>query len=197
MQGTYAHDTARYRCTYPSEYALVGKVDHPLTVYVREDSIVPRLDAWIAELFDETNLDATCEALAMAGGPDDGAEARAEAARRKLVDCDERLAKYRDALEAGADARIVASWMAEVQGERLRAEAELGASLPGGKLKKEQIRALVLELRDIVKVLSTADPGLKREVYRELGVRVGYDPHRRIISVSAGSCTTERVGGGT
>ena len=181
MQGTFAHDTARYRCKYPSEYALANKVEHPLTVYVKESSIVPRLDAWIAELFDETNLDQTCQALAMAGDPDDAAEARAEAARRKIADCDARLAKYRQALDAGADATVVASWMAEVQGDRLRAEQELGAALPGEKLTKEQVRKLVLQLRDIAKVLATADPKLKAEVDAELGVRVTYDPHRRVI----------------
>jgi hypothetical protein len=37
----------------------------------------------------------------------EAAVARAEAARRKLADCDGRLAKYRNALEAGADAAIV------------------------------------------------------------------------------------------
>jgi len=197
MQGTWAHDIARYRCKFPSEYALANKVDHPLSAYVRESSIIPRLDAWIAELFDEANLDATCEALAMAGEPDDAAEARAEAARRKIADCDQRLAKYRQVLDSGADVAVVAGWMAEVQGERLRAEAVLGAATPSGKLSKEEIRRLVLGLRDIAKVLATADPKLKAEVYAELGVRVGYDPHRRVISVSAGPCTTERVGGGT
>ena len=41
-------------------------------------------------------------------------------------------------------------------------------------------------------MLATADPKAKAELYAELGVQVHYDPHRRIVSVSAGSCTTER-----
>jgi hypothetical protein len=197
MQGTTAHDTARYRCRFPSEYALANTVEHPLTVYVKEEAIVPRLDSWIAELFNETNLDATCEALAMAGDADEESEARAEAARRKIEDCDQRLAKYRQTLDAGADATVVAGWMAEVQGERLRAEQELGAALPGEQLTKDQIRRLVLQLRDIASVLATADPKDKAEVYAELGVRVSYDHHRRVVNVTAGPCTTARVGGGT
>ena len=113
-------------------------------------------------------------------------EARAEAARRKIADCDSRLAKYRQALDAGADAAVVATWMAEVQGERLRAEQELGATIPGDKLTKSQVRALVLSLRDIAAVLRTADPKLKAEVYAELGVEVTYDPEHRKVLVSAG-----------
>lgn len=197
MQGTYAHEKARYRCKYPSEYALANQVAHPKTVYVREASIIPALDAWIAELFDPANLDATCEALAMAGSVDDATEARREGARRKIADCDQRLAKYRQALDAGADAAVVAGWMAEVQGERLRAERELRASVPGEKLTKDEIRRLVLALTDIAAVLATADPKDKAEIYQELGVQVAYDPAKHLVSVTAGPCTTVRVGGGT
>jgi len=92
---------------------------------------------------------------------------------------------------------VVAGWMAEVQGERLRAEQNLGVAVPGDHLTKDQIRRLVLELRDIASVLATADPKDKAEVYAELGVRVTYDHHRRVIGVTAGPCTTARVGGGT
>jgi site-specific DNA recombinase len=200
MQGHWNHAAAHYRCRYPAEYALANKVDHPKTVYVREDVIVPRLDAWLATLFDPANLDATCEALAMAGGVDEAAEARLDAARRRIVDCDSRLAKYRAALDAGADATIVAGWMAEVQGERLRAEIELGAAVPGEQMTKEQVRTLVLALHDIASVLATADPKIKAEVYAELGVSVAYDHERRVVTVAArpkGACANGRVGEGT
>lgn len=186
MQGTWAHEAARYRCKFPAEYALANKLDHPRTVYLREDAVVPKLDEWLAQLVDDAHIDETCQALAMAGEHDEAAEARAEAARRKIADCDSRLAKYRQALDAGADAAVVATWMAEVQGERLRAEQELGESVPADKLTKSQIRALVLSLRDIAAVLRTADPKLKAEVYTELGVEVTYDSEHRKVLVSAG-----------
>jgi hypothetical protein len=70
------------------------------------------------------------------------------------------------------DAAIVAGWMAEVQGERLRAEIDLGAAVPGEQMTKEQVRTLVLALHDIASVLATADPKLKADVYAELGVSV-------------------------
>ncbi|HVA04763.1 MAG TPA: recombinase family protein [Acidimicrobiales bacterium] len=200
MQGHWNHDSAHYRCRYAAEYALANKVDHPKTVYLREDAVVPKLDAWLAELFDPANLDATCEALAMAGDVDEAAEARMEAARRKVADCDSRLAKYRAALDAGADATIVAGWMAEVQGERLRAEIDLGEAVPGEQMTKEQVRTLVLALHDIASVLATADPKLKAEVYAELGVSVSYDHVQRIVRAEArptNRCANGRVGEGT
>jgi site-specific DNA recombinase len=200
MQGHWNHEAAHYRCRYPAEYALANRVDHPKTVYVRESAIVPELDAWLAQLFDPANLDSTCEALAMASTLDDATQAGAEAARRRIADCDKRLRQYRAALDSGADAAVVAGWMAEVQGERLRAEQDLAQVQPSDQLTKEQIRALVLGLRDIVEVLATADPKLKAEVYAELGVSVAYDHERRVVSVAAGPpgpCATERVGEGT
>ena len=125
-------------------------------------------------------------------------EARAESARRKIADCDQRLARYRQVLDAGADAAVVVRWMAEVKGERLRAEHELGMAVPSERLTKDQIRKLVLGLRDITSVLADADPKLKAEVYAELGVSITYDTERRLVSVTAGlaPCTTERVGEG-
>ena len=130
MQGSWNHGQAQYRCKLPSEYALANKVDHPPTIYLKESAVVPALDEWIASVFDPSNLDATCEAVAAAEGPADQDVARAEAAVRRLADCDERLAKYRAALDAGADATVVAGWMAEVQAVKLRAEQELVRSKP-------------------------------------------------------------------
>jgi len=87
---------------------------------------------------------------------------------------------------------VVAGWMAEVQGERLRAEQELGEAVPQDQLTKEQIPKLVLGVKEIAAQLLDADPRLKAEVYADLGVRCTYDPHRRVISVSAGPCTRQQ-----
>jgi negative regulator of sigma E activity len=59
MQGTWNHERAHYRCAFPREYARVEGLDHPRTVYLREDRVVSAIDAWIATVFDPCNLDAT------------------------------------------------------------------------------------------------------------------------------------------
>ena len=199
MQGSYNHDAHHYRCAFPANYAAVKGLDHPKAVYIRESAIVPRLDEWIGKLFDPANLDETCEALAMAGGATEADHARIEAANRKIADCDERLGKYRKALDAGADPVVVAGWMTEVQGERLKAEREIGLAQPAGQLTKKQIQALVSSLKDIASVLATADPKLKAEAYAELGISVTFDPVTRIVSAESrpeGACRAESVGGG-
>jgi len=52
----------------------------------------------------------------------------------------------------------------------------------GEQMTKEQVRTLVLALRDIASVLATVDPKLMAGVYAELGVSVGYDHERRVVT---------------
>jgi len=99
--------------------------------------------------------------------------------------------------EAGAEATVVAGWMAEVQGERLRAEADLVAATPREPMSKDHVRNLVLHARDIASVLAEADPDLKADLYAALGVQVRYDPFERVVAATAGPCTKVHVGGPT
>lgn len=199
MQGSWNHGQAHYRCKLPSEYALANKTDHPPTLYLRESVIVPELDRWLAQLFDAEHIDETCAVLAGAPGTADEDIARAEAAQRKLADCDERLGKYRQALEAGADPTVVAGWMAEVQGDRLRAEHELALATPAARMTPATVRALIDELPPIDDVLAEADHEAKARLYNELGLHLTFDAQRRLVRVEAApiACTPECVGGGT
>ncbi|MEU3556158.1 hypothetical protein [Streptomyces fragilis] len=84
-------------------------------MYLREDTITPRLDRWIAHAFTPDRLTTTLTALAhataaaakaaAAGTPDE------DQARRTLKECDKRLARYRAALAAGADPTVVTQWI--------------------------------------------------------------------------------------
>ena len=163
-------------------------MDHPKNVYVRESAIVPKLDEWIGSLFDPANLDETCASLAAAGGATEADHAGIEAAERKLTDCDSRLTKYRKALDAGADPVVVAGWVPEVQGERLRAEQEIVSAQPaggGGGVTAEQVRSLVEAITEMASALAEVDPKLKVQVYEELGIRVTYDPDRRVSKLES------------
>jgi site-specific DNA recombinase len=142
MQGHWANDRAMYRCRFPAEYALTEELGHPKNVYVREDAILPRLDAWLARVLDADNLDATVKVMAEVQAVDEAAVARAEAARRKLADCDARLAKYRTALEAGTDPVLVGQWITEVKAERAAAERAVAAAAPTAPLSEAEIHQM-------------------------------------------------------
>ena len=74
---------------------------------------------------------------------------------------------------------MVARWISDAQRERKVLVAQLGEPVPGGKLTKNQVRALVAGLRDIVSTLADADPEDKAELYRERGVNLTYSPDGR------------------
>ena len=198
MQGSWNNGKPYYRCKFPTEYA-VSEEQHAKTIYVREDAIVPSLDTWIGGLFDCDHLDATAQALAAASGtaPDDHGSRDLEL-RRRLKDCDAKLVKYRALLEHDNDITIAATWIAEIERERKGLERELGRKPTPRKLTKNEVKALVAQLRDIVTVLADADPLDKRAIYEELGVNLTYYPDGRVhVAAGAPHVLGVRVGGGT
>lgn len=97
----------------------------------------------------------------------------------------------------GADAKVVARWMAQVHRERTNLEAQLGHTIPGGKLTSSQVHALVDALRDIGTMLTEADPEDKADLYGELGVNLTYHPEGRVSVDMLPRGVNVRVGGGT
>ena len=206
MQGSWNHNRAYYRCKFPAEYA-VSEEKHPKTIYVREESLTPAIDTWLAQLFDEQNIEDTCTALANATGQDVAEQNRIAAARKTLRECDTKLARYREALEAGTDLCIVNEWIAEVQATRRNAEASSNATPTQGGLSEQQIRELVAELKGFVEILSNAAPEDRKAVYRELNLAVVYHddgsmqvsagPSSPAMSGNSDPCTYKSVGGAT
>jgi hypothetical protein len=47
-----AHDLAGAQCTFLSQYAAKNKVSHPSSVYLREEHLLPKIDAWLSRKFD-------------------------------------------------------------------------------------------------------------------------------------------------
>jgi site-specific DNA recombinase len=196
LAGHHVRDEVRYRCRYPAEYALANDVDHPRTVLVREDVVVEALDGWLAELFDPEYRVDMITTMLNAAGPDDTDAAIIEAARRQLTDCDNRLGRYRSALEHGADPAVVAVWIAEVKGERLAAERMLATARSEASLTAEEFALHLDDLGDLRTALAVADPALKAETYRDvLGLSIIYRPAINAVKVSASPLSKGRIGG--
>ena len=80
-----------------------------------------------------------------------------------MADCDARLAKYRSALEAGADPAVVAGWIKEVEADRLAAERELASTAATAQpLTEAEIRALVTSQRKVLRSLAGRPPNSGR-----------------------------------
>lgn len=187
MQAQHSHGVAYYRCRFPQEYAIANKVDHPRNVILREDVLVTPLDTWLIGEFGPLQRRHTIAKLVNRLAPDAPTATPATPAGPTVAEYDAKLARYRAALEAGADPAVVAGWIAETQAERRHAKerqrtptsAEATAKIR--HFTQEEIITIVEELGDLVAALRDADPEHKLEVYRNLGLRLTYTPETQTV----------------
>ena len=185
MQGQHSHGVAYYRCRFPKEYALGNKIDHPSNVFLREELLITPLDTWLVQQFSPllrrhtiAELVAQAQIAAPAAVP--------SPAGPTIANCDAKLARYRAALEAGADPTVVASWIAEAQTERRHAEQRLQEARSAAEhavpqLSEELISTIIDELGGLVEALREAAPEDKLEVYRNLDLRLTYNAENRTV----------------
>ena len=186
MQGSWNHGRAHYRCKLPAEYTLANKLDHTPTLYVREDHILPKLDEWLAGVFDPENLESTLVALEAAQGATEGDLAAAEAARRTIADCAEKVARLVDAIESGSPAEVLGARIKSLQGERLAAERALLAAEPAdARLSREDLRAMIDSLEVTTDVLDALTGEEKAKLYDELGLSLTFHAAERRVTVEA------------
>ena len=119
MQSYWANAAPYHRCRFPAEYALANHVEHPLSVRLREEAIIGHIDRWLA--LDEVprTVAQTIRDPAEARQPATARDASGnEETERKIADGVAKLAQYRAALDADANAATVAAWIAETEAER-------------------------------------------------------------------------------
>ena len=186
MQGRWANAAPYYRCTFATEYGLANHVQHPRNVTLRKDAILGPLDKWLFRKFDARHLAQTIDELTAAAklppAPIDGPDSEIAA---RIADCDRKLTGYRAALDAGGDPAFVSRWITETTAERARLVARTRPATPRAPMTGEQIASIVTALGDILAVLRAADPADKAEIYSQLGLRLTYQPGRRIVRAEA------------
>ena len=162
-----------YRCTFLSQYAAKNKVSHPTSVYLREEQLLPEIDAWLSRKFDAVAFTSAVREFEAAhpGEPEPD-----EGAQQEIAECDAKLRQHRAALEAGADPVLVTSWMKETQARRALTQARLKKPARRRRMTEEEIMNLVTELGGIMEALKDADPADKAEIYRRIGLTLTYDP---------------------
>ena len=180
---------------YAREWKQVAGVEHPATVYLREAAVLPALDEWLASVVAPGQLDETVAMLLSAPDEDEATDTRVDAAQRTLADCKGRLARYRGAIDEGVDPRVVATWIAEVEGQRLAA-AQVLAEHDEARIDEKALRAMIKSV-DIGAMLKHADPADKAAVYADLGLTLTYDPAQREVVAETRPAYVARVGGGT
>jgi DNA invertase Pin-like site-specific DNA recombinase len=176
MQSHWANDTPYYRCRFAAEYALANHVQHPLSISLREDLIIGHVVCWLAREFAPHRLHQMITELATA-------QFTESAVRLKISECDHKLARYRAALDAGASPTTVAAWIAETEADKAGYLAEKRPT--GGATRRQmnraEIKGIVDRLADLPRVLASANPEKKSEIFRQLGLRLTYHPGREIV----------------
>jgi site-specific DNA recombinase len=111
----------------------------------------------------------------------DPAEAKAAAAKNMIAECDQKLARYRAALDAGADPVEVTQWINTTRADRARAEGELRSSGTSRRMTQPEIITMMSELGDLASIVIRADPADKADLYRELGLNLTYRPQKQLV----------------
>jgi hypothetical protein len=127
-------------------------ITHPRNVYLAERGVLPRLDDWLAQAFRPTRISATIDRLyeSQVERHDMTSETDIDAV---VADCDDKLARYRLVLEAGADPALIAIWTAEAQARKSKALASKRARDHRQRMSKAEIRSLDDTLGNIQAVL--------------------------------------------
>jgi hypothetical protein len=189
-------DRLQYRCRMKDEYP---GLDHPRSLSVREDQLLPTIDRWLCQLFDDDSIDDTVRTLASVESNELNTVEEMEA-RRAIKYCDKRIANFETALGVTDDADTIAGFARQIErtpAERKSAELRLRRLTTGRGLTESEIREVVQSLADAVTLLSTASPEDRRRVYEAAQLEVLYDHDNRRAQLSVAPRVTGGVGGGT
>ena len=178
MEGGWNNGRPHYRCKFPTEYAVADKIDHPRTVYVREDQILDELDPWLCRIFTPANSSADGRDLARCP------ERRGRTRRHRYSQVDHRRLRPPDGSlpdDSGRGWRPpeIGKWMAETRAERLKAEGWLRAITRKREISEREIAEMITRLAEMTKVIKKADPADRNDLYTQMGLHLVYDPLER------------------
>ncbi|MEV6108528.1 hypothetical protein AB0M28_28060 [Streptomyces sp. NPDC051940] len=161
--------------------------NHPLTVYVRQDRILPALDAWLARVFAPGRLRQTLREMRDAQQLQPQPTTDTRTAQRTVADCERRLERYRNALEAGADSKTVTRWISTVLAQQTAARAEIAAAEDRrpAVLGEADIERMITALGGMTDAIQSAPSGAKGPLYDAFGLRLTYKPQTRTVIVES------------
>jgi hypothetical protein len=162
---------------------------HPRNVYLREDDFGREVNGWIADVFAPGRIQHTIGLIMAAQDTttsSDAAEAAAGAAAgAKIADTRQRMARYKQAIEAGGDPAEIGAWISQARAQRVQAEAELRQASTKARSTTDEIEALIASLTDIAATLGDGDPAHMADAYDKIGLRLIYHPDPQVLHAIA------------
>lgn len=202
MQGSHTRGHPMYRCRIASSDYARTPDDHPRSMAVREDRILPVLDEWLVGLFAPDRVHDLAGEVLEADRQASAHSAAVAQAQRTIAEARRKMERHLAGLEAGIDPELIAERTRKAQLEIVAAEAIINSSpdepMP---LTLDEIVATLQALYNVPRLLQAADPATRAELYRSLGITLAYrrDADGEFIQVHAqlGTVDLNRVGGGT
>ena len=178
---------------------MTPPADHPRSLSVREEHLLPIVDNWLGELFSPDNIDDTTTTLERSQQAPQATADELEV-RRVIKECDAELANYRAALKA-SPSESVARWISETEDRRTAAELRLRNVTTGEGMTAAEIRNVVERMNGIVAILQSASTEDRRRVYEAAQLSITYDHKAKRAKLHASPdpevWSSVRVGGGT
>jgi DNA invertase Pin-like site-specific DNA recombinase len=198
LQGNVVRGNALYRCSRSNDYA-VPLNDHPPSLSVREDRLLPHVDGWLSEIYAPERIEDTARMIVKADSEANREDPAIRRARATVIECERKLAKHLDGLEAGIPADIIASRITAAQREKAAAEAVLALAPPAPKpLTFDEVAETLAMLHNLPELLEVIEQADRAALYQALGLTVRY---RRIdgceqvkLTSTLNSVELERVG---
>ena len=174
LQGNTVRGHAFYRCKVSADYPVLVH-NHPRSLAVREDRLLPHIDAWLCELFSPERLEETASEVFHADAQGHREDPAVTRARKTLTECERKLSKHLDGLEAGIPAEVIAARIEATQREKAAAESVLATAPPAPPpLTLEQVMETLTALRDLPELLERVDQTDRAALYQALGLTVRY-----------------------
>lgn len=201
LQGEARRGRRYYRCPTTGS-ARNERSGHPVSVYLREDVVVPPLEKWLAEALSDEAAERSADELTNKRYSAEQA-AREKAAKRALADADRKLARLERALEEGLPTATFVRMARKHETARDAAKAELARikdRQPEG-LTPAEFKAALEHARRLAAALAGATDRQRYALYQALGVEINYDPTEKVVHASISPLAPvgvkPGVGGGT
>ncbi len=147
---------------------------------MREDRLLPHVDAWLCGLFAPERIEATAAQIVDVDSQGHREDPAITRARATLTECERKLSKHLDGLEAGIPADVIASRIAATQREKDAAQSVLATAPPAPRpLSLDEVVETLTALRDLPELLGRIEQADRAALYQALGLTVRY---RRIGS---------------
>jgi site-specific DNA recombinase len=174
LQGNTVRGHAFYRCKASRDYP-VPQDTHPPSLAVREDRLLPHVDQWLLNLFAPDRVELTAAQVVEADAEGNREDAGVARARLALIECERKLARHLDGLEAGIAAEVIVPRIAAAQREKEAAKAVLATAPPPPKaLTFGEVIETLSALHGLPELLDRIEQADRAALYQALGLTVRY-----------------------